>query len=227
MKHLKLLFVVLLSLLALNCFSQETEPAETDIIEVPETPSSHTVSFIASMGPGMYLNTVSSKYSAPSPIIYPVQMGILWPNYTTTAFEPSLSFFYMYHLYYNNMALPAEIENRTTFTPTFILNLPVAFNFYFGNNRLQVNAGLALVMRFGVKANGVDDSEAGEIEAINKWFWQNARCVYLSTGASWIFGHTKNFKAGPTINIYFPMGTLFSGEGLQGMMATVGMKITL
>jgi len=255
MKLRKLFLVILLSLTAAFAFAQEAaaEP-ETQAQEETEKkdkkprgldgkiyaqPASftdiiHSTDFVASMGPAVYLNTNSTLVSAPSPIVYPITFGMIWPNYTFLAFEPTLSFFYMYHLYYDGIALPAEIENRTTFTLSFILNLPVVFSIYYGHNRLQLNAGLAMLMRYGLLANGVNGDDYGylgtaadDVSAINKWFWKNARFLYVSAGASWLFGLTGNLKAGPTANIYIPVGTVFSGENVQGMIITVGMKISL
>lgn len=245
MKHKKILFALLFSLTAVFCFAQEAETPEAEVNrngiygKIYAQPASftdvlHSTDFVASMGPGLYFNTYDKTVSAPSPFIYPVQFGFIWPNYTFLAFEPTVTFFYMYHLYYNNIALPAEIENRTTLTLNFMLNFPIVFSLYYGNNRLQLNAGIALLMRFGLQATGVSGSDtgstgsaAGDVAAINNWFWQNARFLYISAGASWLFGLTGNLKAGPTVNVYLPVGTVFSGENVQGMIVSVGMKISL
>lgn len=245
MKFKKIFAAVLLSLSMAFCFAQEAETTEkqTDnkgiMGKIYAQPASfkdfiHSTDFVASMGPALYLNTYSTLVSAPSPIVYPITIGFIWPNYTYIAFEPTLSFFYMYHLYYNGIVLPAEIENRTTLTLSFMIDLPIVFSLYYGNNRLQLNAGVAMLMRFGLKASGISESDpgftgtvTGDVNAINKWFWKNARFLYLSMGASWLFGLTGNLKAGPTVSIYIPVGTVFSGENVQGMIATVGMKISL
>lgn len=254
MKSRKLFVFLIFSLFTIFAFAQEAESqteTQTETIEkenkftkglegkIYAQPASfddilHSTDFVISLGPGIYVNTANKLTSAPSPIVYPITFGFIWPNYTYLAFEPTLTFFYMYHLFYNGMALPAEIENRTTVTLNFMLNLPLVFSLYYGDNRLQLNGGLGVLMRFGLKANGIDRNAPGltgtiqsDISEINKWFWSNARFLYLSAGASWLFGLTGNLKAGPTVNIYFPVGTIFSHENIQGMIATVGMKVSL
>lgn len=254
MKLNKLIFAILFSLSTIFVFAQEADGSVTDspAAEAPKEKNSrgltgkiyaqpasfkdvlHSTDFVASMGPGVYFNTSSTTVSAPSPIVYPISFGLIWPNYTFLAFEPTVTFFSMYHLFYDGMALPAEIENRTTQTLSFMINFPIVFSLYYGQNRLQLNAGIALFARIGLKANGVNSADSGysgtvadDVSAINKWFWKNARCVYISGSASWLFGLTGNLKAGPTASIFLPVGTVFSGENVQGMIVNIGMKISL
>lgn len=245
MKLKTLLFLSLISLFTLNVFAQETETQESEQSrkglygKIYSEPTSfkdfiHSTDIIAELGPALYLNTESDLVSAPSPIVYPITLGFLWPNYTFIAMQPTLSFFHMYHLYYDGMALPAEIENRTTDTLSFMLNLPVVFSLYYAKNRLQINGGIGMLMRFGMKAYGVADDDYGylgtageDVTAINKWFWSNARYLYITTGAAWLLNLTGNLKAGPSVNIYFPIGTLFNRENVQGLIITVGMKVSL
>ena len=99
-------------------FYEETEPAQ-------QTP--FPIDFVMQFEPALYLNTESTLVSAPSPIVYPISIGFLWPDRSTFAIQPTLSFFMMQHLLYEDKALPAEIENRTTTTLSFMLNIPVVF----------------------------------------------------------------------------------------------------
>lgn len=172
--------------------------------------------------------------SAPSPVLAPVTIGLLWPNYTFASMEPALSFFPMYHLWYGSMALPAEIENRTSTTFTFMLNLPVVFSFYFHYSRVQLKVGATAVMRFGLLSNGVNPqdpgytgSAAGDMEKINTWFWDGGRFLYLSGSASWLFRINSKLKVGPEFTVYFPLGNMINNEGIQGMIADIGLKISL
>lgn len=168
-----------------------------------------------------------SIVSGPSNIVYPVTIGLLIPNYTFFSMQPELSFYSMYHLWYEGMALPAEIENRTTNTLSFLLNVPVVISFFFEKNRMQLKAGLGLMMRFGLIASGVPENEKNDVENINSWFWQNGRFIYLTSGISWLFDLAGNTKIGPEFNIDVPVGTIFSGEGLQGLVSSIGLKISL
>lgn len=165
--------------------------------------------------------------SSPSKLLYPLSIGLLIPNYTFFAMEPELSFYTMNHMWSNGVALPAEIENRTTTTLSFLLNIPAVITFFFENNRLQLKGGLGMLMRFGLKASGVSEGYSEDIENINKWFWNNGRFLYLTTGISWLFDLTGNTKIGPEFNISFPIGSVISGEGIQGLVSTIGLKISL
>ena len=49
--------------------------------------------FVLQFEPALYLNTESTLVSAPSPIVYPISFGLLWPNYSKIAIQPTLSFF--------------------------------------------------------------------------------------------------------------------------------------
>ena len=203
--------------------------------------SVHAESFFSSadltaeVSPAVYINSESKSVSAPSPIIYPVGIGVLWPNYTTFAIQPMLSFFTMYHLWYNGQALPAEIENRTSQTICLLLNMPGVATINLGDNsRLQFFAGPAIFMRFGALANGVKDSDSGysgtagsDVDEINSYFWNNARFLYLSFGSAWQYNFTSHFRIGPSFYAYLPLGSLFSGEGVQAMIVSLGLKLSI
>lgn len=196
-----------------------------------------SMDFVLQMEPAVYLNpnkTNSSGQivSAPSPIVYPISIGILWPNYTFIAMQPTLSFFMMNHLWYDGMALPAEIENRTTTTLCFMLNLPVVFSLYFQKFHFQLEAGLGIFMRFGLKASGVEDSDYGysgsagsDISNINSWFWKDMHWLYLTTGGSWMYHVNDKLKIGPVANIYLPIGTLINQASVNGLVISVGFRI--
>ena len=191
--------------------------------------------FVAEFSPSVYINPESTTVSAPSPVIYPISLGFCWPKSNFIAIQPTLSFFMMYHLWYDGMALPAEIENRTSQTVSFLLNLPAVFNIFQNEkSRFQILAGAAVLMRFGILANGVKESDTGftgtaggDMDQINSWFWQNARFFYFSCGGSWLYTFTPHLKAGPTINAYIPLGSLISGEGVQAMILSVGLKVCI
>ena len=193
------------------------------------------VSFVMDFSPALYLNTESTKVSAPSPIVYPVSLGALFFKDSRIAFQPQLSFFMMYHLWYDGMALPSEIENRTSQTFSFLLNLPAVWQIFSGEkSRFQLFAGPAILMRFGILANGVKESDSGysgsassDMDKINSWFWQNARFLYFSLGGSWLYTFTDHLKAGPAMNLYLPVGSFISGEGAQALIFSLGLKLCI
>lgn len=197
----------------------------------------HSLDFVMQFEPGMYMNVHKTNsdgklISAPSPIIYPISIGVLWPNYTFIAVQPSLSFFTMEHLYYDGMALPAEIENRTTTTLSFLVNIPVVFSLFIGESRTQLSGGIAGLLQFGLRSAGVEDSDYGysgsvgkDVELINDYFWKDMHWLYLSTGVSWLYNINKQLRLGPTLNIYFPIGALIGDQDLHGLMISAGVKI--
>ena len=138
----------------------------------------------------------------------------------------------MNHLYYEDKALPAEIENRTTTTLSFMLNIPAVYSIYLEQSRFQITAGLGVFMRFGLLSPGVKDSDSGwtgtaggDVKKINEWFWKNARWLYLTFGGSWLYNLTPQLKAGPVINCYIPVGGLIKDHNVQGLMISAGIKI--
>lgn len=226
----KILLILAAVFLFSQVFAQEEDSStiETSIVEEKKRP----FDFVLQFEPGVYINTESTLVSAPSPIVYPITLGILWPNESRFSIQPTLSFFLMYHLMYNNRALPAEIENRTTTTLSFMLNIPVMYSIYLNKSRFQFNAGLAMLIRFGFLSLGVKDSDsgwtgsaAGDVSAINAWFWNDMRWFYLTLGSSWLYNLTPQLKAGPVINCYIPVGGLIKDHDVQGMMISVGIKI--
>ena len=208
-------------------FAQEME-------EISDTEKNAPVAIdtVLQFEPTLYLNTESPLVSAPSPIVYSVSIGILWPEYARVAVQPTLSFFMMNHLLYEDKAIPAEIENRTTTTLSFMLNVPVVFSFFLSNSRFQVCAGPGVLMRFGLLSPGVKETDYGwlgtageDVAEINRWFWKDLRWFYFTAGGSWLYNLDSKLKAGPIINISIPVGGLISDHNAQGMLISVGIKI--
>ena len=204
-------------------FYEETEPAQ---------PAPFPIDFEMQFEPALYLNTESTLVSAPSPIVYPISIGFLWPDRSTFAIQPTLSFFMMQHLLYEDKALPAEIENRTTTTLSFMLNIPVVFSLFLDNSQFQFTAGPGILMRFGLLSPGVKEEDSGwsgsagsDVEKINEYFWNDMRWFYVSAGGSWLYNLTPQLRAGPTINVYLPVGGLISDQSAQSMIISAGIKI--
>ena len=120
-------------------FSQET--AEDITAEVPEG-FIYTLDFIMQFEAGLFLNPEYTELnSSPSPINFEPSIGVLWPNYSHIAIQPILTFFYMNHLWYQDKALPAEIETRTSTTLSFLLQVPAVFSVFLKGSRFQFTAG--------------------------------------------------------------------------------------
>lgn len=236
---MKKFFLILLSLFILtSLFAQEEESEVTEYIEEEKTEteatplSSYSADFIMQFEPGIYINTQSPLVSAPSPIVYPISVGFIWPDAALLAIQPTLSFFMMQHLYYEDMALPAEIENRTSTTLSFMLNIPAVYSIFLENSRFQITGGLGIFMRFGLLSPGVKEDDSGwsgsageDVTKINEYFWGNARWLYLTLGGSWLYDLTPELRAGPVMNISIPVGGLISDQDAQGMLISLGIKI--
>ncbi len=226
----RLVLIIAVFLFFSNLFAQE----ESSVISEAENKSSNkqTMDFVMQFKPALYLNTESSLVSAPTPVIYQISLGFLWPNYTFIAIQPTISFFMMNHLLYEDKALPAEIENRTSTTLSFMINIPAVFSFYLKNSRFQLSPGLGILMRFGLLSAGVKASDSGwtgsagdDVSAINKYFWNNMRWFYVNVEGSWLYNLTSQLKAGPVIDCSIPVGGLISDHSPQAMLISVGIKI--
>ena len=234
MKAVKKFLLIFLSIFLISgLWAQETSENE-DLTEFsqPADTTPRTADFVMQFEPGFYLNTESSLISAPSPIVYPISVGFLWPDHAMIAVQPTISFFMMNHLLYEDKALPAEIENRTTTTLSFMLNIPAVLSYYLENSCFQLTGGLGVFMRFGLLSPGVKDTDSGwtgsageDVGKINEYFWGNMRWFYLTTGGSWLYNLTPQLRAGPTINVYLPVGGLISDKTVQGMIISAGIKI--
>ena len=152
--------LVFLTALILFCstsvfFAQESEKDYVDeqnmtVSEVEELIQSQSminkIDFVFGVEPVISINTHTKSdgkfISAPSPIHFPVYIGLSIPNYTAISFQPTLRFFMSYNLVYDDMVLPAEVENRTGLTFNFLVNLPIVF---------KLNYNLVLVI--GILSN--------------------------------------------------------------------------
>lgn len=192
--------------------------------------------FVFGITPTVFFNTHTKNkdgifISAKSPVLFPVYFGMSVPNYTAVSFQPTLKIFSSYNLVYEDMVLPAEIENRTGLTYSFLLNLPVVFKLNYKNKcSWSLSSGIAGLFRFAVLPDGVQTDESGytgtvesDIKFMNSWFYENLRFLYLSAGFDWMFYYGKT-KYGPEISIYFPIST-FTDKSADGMMVSVGVKV--
>ena len=253
MKKLVICFSIFIFSFALAFAQEESEVTEIteserdyvdeqnmSVTEVEELIQSqgliNRLDFVFGVEPLVSLNTHKKNdegkfISAPSPIYIPVYIGLSIPNYTAISFQPSLRFYMGYNLVYGDMVLPAEIENRTGLTFSFLLNLPVAFKLkYKDKYSWSVLAGIAGLFRFSSLPSGVTEGEAGytgtvasDLDYMNSWFYENLRFLYLSAGIDWMFYYGKT-KYGPELSVFFPV-SVFSDKSVDGLMIGVGIKV--
>ena len=212
-----------------NLFAQEEELSDN---QVPEG-FIYTLDFIMEFEPSAYINPEYKELnSGQTPINFQPSIGVLWPNYSWIALQPTLSFFYMNHLWYEDRALPAEIENRTSTTYSFLVTLPAVFSVILDTSRFQFTIGPAALLRFAALASGISADDTGylgsaatDINAMNKWFFQGGRWFYISAGIDWLYHLTPQLRAGPVLKANIPLGGLITDKSAQGMLFSAGIKI--
>ena len=231
-----IIFTAAIILFAGSAFAQK----DMSVTEVEELIQSkgliHRLDFVFGVEPLLAINThiknSEGKFiSAPSPISMPLYIGLAIPNYTPLSFQPSLRFFAGYNLVYDNMVLPAEIENRTGLTLNFLLNLPIVFKLnYKDKYSWSILAGLAGLFRYAILPSNVSSSAPGftgtvqsDIDFMNSWYYKNLRFLYLSAGIDWLFYYGTT-KYGPELSVFFPISTI-SDKSIDGMMVGVGIKV--
>lgn len=225
-------------------FAQESERDYVDeqnmtVSEVEELIQSKSainkIDFVFGVAPLVYINshTKSSDgkfISAPSPMHFPVYIGLSVPNYTAISFQPTLRFFMSYNLVYDGMVLPAEVENRTGLTFNFLANLPIVFKLNYKNKySWSILAGFAGLFRFATTPSNVKPDENGatgtvksDIDYMNSWFYKNVRFLYVSAAIDWLFYYGTT-KYGPEFSVFFPIST-FTDKSIDGLMIGVGIK---
>lgn len=226
-------------------FAQESERDYVDeqnmsVSEVEELIQSQSfinkIDFVFGIAPVVSINTHTKNsegqfISAPSPLSFPVYIGLSVPNYTHISFQPSLRFYMSYNLVYGDMVLPAEIENRTGLTFNFLVNLPVVFKLnYKDKYSWSVITGIAGLIRFAAVPFNVSSGDSGftgtvqsDVDYMNSWFYKNMRFLYLSAAIDWMFYYGKT-KYGPELSVLFPFST-FADKTIDGLMFGVGIKV--
>ena len=231
-----IIFTAAIILFTGSAFAQK----DMSVTEVEELIQSkgliHRLDFVFGVEPLLAINThiknSEGKFiSAPSPISMPLYIGLAIPNYTPLSFQPSLRFFAGYNLVYDNMVLPAEVENRTGLTLNFLLNLPIVFKLNYKNKySWSILAGIAGLFRYAILPSNVNSGSPGftgtvqsDIDFMNSWYYKNLRFLYLSAGIDWLFYYGTT-KYGPELSVFFPIST-FSDKSIDGMMVGVGIKV--
>lgn len=230
MKIKKIIVVLLITLLTCKAFSQSEEiPQEEKKSFLEKT------DFVLQFEPAFYLSPESSANKSNTiNALYPVSIGFLWPNDYFIAIQPTISFFQMHHLLYNGTPLPAEIENRTTTTLAFMLNIPAVYTLKLKGSKFQFSAGPGIFLRFGLLSKGVNKTDPGysgsaesDTKLINKWFWKNCHWLYLNFGVSWLYPITTKIEIGPVLNAFIPVGSLIDQHTVQGLMFSLGVKLSI
>ncbi|AEE16261.1 hypothetical protein [Treponema brennaborense] len=187
------------------------------------------LSFFFTAGVNAMQNTAAKTVSAPSPILFSLGFGLQFPAGGWVSFEPRVSFFMQYYLWNsivaNGSALPAEIENRTAWVPSLLLDVPAVFSINVHRHTFFAGAGIAFLIRYGFLAGNVGSDEYGDsafpnstqltaadaVKKINHWFWNDLRFLYPELLFGWNMLLPNGWKAGIEIRGYVPLGNLAAG----------------
>lgn len=181
------------------------------------------------LGPVGILNT--DTLSAPSPIKSSLGFGASFPITEWFAVSPSLSVFTNYYLWRSDeagdRAYPAEVENRTALVPSALIDVPAVFYLRSGNSTLALGLGASFFARYAFLADSVPESESGDIDNINDFFYSGMRFLYPSVQFSYDYLTESGVKAGVVLKALFPLGSLMEDRGLDGGLATIAFRLML
>lgn len=190
--------------------------------------------YFFTLGPGIYINTESTKKSAPSPIFFSGGVGFDFFNDKIINFQSKITFFTNYYLWTGQNARPAEIENRTAFALSFLVDFDASKTVYFTKSALQFGAGISVLARYAFLANGVDKEDSGgtssqnageDVKSINKWFFSNMNFLYPNITISYLRLLESKWHAGLESRFYIPLGSMKDGRGLDTMIISLSAKL--
>lgn len=209
--------------------AQEAEPAAV----TNSTQNEKSWDFFFTLGPSVYVNTGSTKTSAPSPVSFTPGIGFDFFNGRAIGLQTALSFFSTYNLWDGENARPAEVENREASTINFLLDVDGTKKFAFDKNIFEISAGAGFLIRYGFLSNGVNEDEAGtvsgktvkdDIGSINDWYYSGMNFLYPNLGFCWMHDFERSWNAGLCLKYYVPLGALMDGRGMDTSIITIGVK---
>ena len=199
--------------------------------------SVHSALFVT-LAPALMINTDSATNSAPSPSMYSLGVGGYFSFSNGFLLETHASFFTNYYLWDGTDAQPAEVENRTATALSALLDFCSGYTWNFGPEKkhaLSLMGGAGIFLRYGILSNGVESddenpktlSRAGDdVSDINNWFYQNLRFLYPELALSYLWSLSDTWKIGTEFRSYLPIGSLLHGEGIDGMLFSLGLKLS-
>lgn len=160
---------------------------------------------------------VQTYNGAPSPVLFAPSFTVKLLLAENVTLEPGVELCFTNYLFKDNKAYPAEIENRTAFVTSLLLDVPAVYTFRLSeHNSLFAGGGLAFNIRFGIRAANVTISEAGsDISNINKYFYQKARFIYPSVQFGWNYKIEDGYEMGLKGKLYIPITSLITKNGFD------------
>lgn len=164
--------------------------------------------------PGMNLDgSPGGLSSAPSPL--PTFLGFDYaiPMNTLVSFNPSLSFWAVQYGYTKGRALPVELENRTAYVPSLLLDIPLLFNFKKNSFSWGFGPGLSILIRYAFLELGIpgEEQNVGELSAqdqvdsCNSFFWDKGRWFYPTIQVNVKYALETGWGAGLTVRTGIPI----------------------
>lgn len=227
----RILLIALALILPLSLFSQEAAVEADELVTLEEEPvrEKEKPCLFFTIGPVGMLNT--DKLSAPSPIQFSAGIGGTIPVNTWFAFSPSMTLFANYYLWRNDAsgrrAYPAEVENRTGLAPSALIELPAVFYAQGKKSTFSFGLGISLFARYAFLADSVPQSEAGDINSMNSFFYSGLRFLYPSAHLAYDVTTESGLKAGVVLHAWLPLGSLMEDRGLDGGMASIAFRLSL
>lgn len=138
---------------------------------------------------------------------------------------PSLSIYSAQYLWANDRPLPAEIENRTAYVPSLLLDVPVLWTRESGRFLFSAGAGPGFLARYGFLDSGVgaddinpgDDYAAGEqVKLINEYFWSSGRWFYPGIQLGVRYRLDTGWGGGFSLRVAYPLANLWSSPSVPG-----------
>lgn len=135
-------------------------------------------------------------------------------------FAPSATIYTVDYLWAAGRPLPAEIENRTSYVISLLLDMPVLYTIEKGRFLYSFGGGPAFLARYGFLDSGVSANEksyegeeytAGEqVKKINSYFWGAARWLYPTVQAGVRYKLDTGWGGGLTLRVGIPVSNLWS-----------------
>jgi len=170
--------------------------------------------------PGMQPNgDPGGLSSAPSPLLGFAGAAYRYPVTPTMDFSPSASLYTVQYLWAEERALPAEIENRTAFVPSLLLDFSFLYHIEKDRFLYTFGGGPAILARVAflesdVPADTINPGEtlnAGDqVKAINGYFWGSARWLYPMLQGGIRYKLETGWGAGLTVRAGIPFFNVWS-----------------
>ena len=220
----------------------ELPPEKNDSLVIIDMPEPEAVaqkkhSIVISAGPALLLSTDSTTNSAPSPIMFAGGVGGTLFQQLPVSFQPRISFFMNHYLWDGEAARPAEIENRTAIVLSFLIDLNAIKIIHHRSHTFQFGGGIGFLARFAILANGIDadggsnsntaKSNSDDVSSTNSWFWSGAHFLYPDLMFAWLHDLPNGWKAGASLNVYIPVGSLADGRGADGMIIMLAARLEI